>query len=191
MNACSSSASQAGRSAYESPARKDGAFVRALEPALYRSGYAAAAQEAAKQERSYSDFLEALLKAEAQGCQVRKQNMLTRLAGFPALKTLEDFDYSFAAGVKRSQIDELAGLGFIERHENALFIGPSGVGKTHLAIALGYRAAQAGMKTRFTTAADLLLTLSVAHAQNQLKTVMHRAINAYRLLIIDEIGYLP
>lgn len=154
-------------------------------------GYAAAAQEAAKQERSYSDFLEALLKAEAQGRQVRKQNMLTRLAGFPALKTLEDFDYSFAAGVKRSQIDELAGLGFIERHENALFIGPSGVGKTHLAIALGYRAAQAGMKTRFTTAADLLLTLSVAHAQNQLKTVMHRAINAYRLLIIDEIGYLP
>src|SRR5260363_100161 len=65
-------------------------------------GYAAAAQEAAKQERSYSDFLEALLKAEAQGRQVRKKNMLTRLAGFPALKTLEDFDYSFAAGVKRS-----------------------------------------------------------------------------------------
>src|SRR5260364_291512 len=94
-------------------------------------GYAAAAQEAAKQERSYSDFLEALLKAEAQGRQVRKHNMLTRLAGF---------DYRFAAGVKRSQIDELAGLGFIERHENALFIGPSGVGKTHLAIALGYRA---------------------------------------------------
>ena len=70
-------------------------------------------------------------------------------------------------------------------------IGPSGVGKTHLAIALGYRATQAGIKTRFTTAADLLMTLSVAHAQNQLKTVMQRAINGYRLLIIDEIGYLP
>ena len=69
--------------------------------------------------------------------------------------------------------------------------GPSGVGKTHLAIALGYRAAQAGIKTRFTTAADLLLTLTTAHTQNQLKSVMHRAINSYRLLIIDEIGYLP
>ena len=115
----------------------------------------------------------------------------TRLAGFPAIKTLDDFDYSFAIGVKKSQIDELAGLGFVERHENVVLIGPSGVGKTHLAIALGYRAAQAGIKTRFTTAADLLLTLSVAHAQNQLKTVMHRAISAYRLLIIDEIGYLP
>ena len=72
-----------------------------------------------------------------------------------------------------------------------MLVGPSGVGKTHLAIALGYRAAQAGIKTRFTTAADLLLTLTTAHTQNQLKGVMHRAINSYRLLIINEIGYLP
>lgn len=154
-------------------------------------GYAVASQEAAEQETAYSDFLEGLLKAEAAGRQVRKQSMLTRLAGFPAIKTLDDFDFSFAAGVKKSHIDELAGLGFVERHENVVLLGPSGVGKTHLAIALGYRAAQAGIKTRFTTAADLLLTLSVAHAQNQLKTAMQRAINAYRLLIIDEIGYLP
>ena len=72
--------------------------------------------------------------------------MLTRLAGFPAIKTLEEFDYSFAAGVNRSQIDELAGLAFVERNENVVLVGHSGVGKTHLAIALGYRAAQAGMK---------------------------------------------
>jgi DNA replication protein DnaC len=150
-----------------------------------------ASQEAAEKETAYSDFLEGLLRTESAGRQVRKQSMLTRLAGFPAIKTLDDFDYQFAAGVKRSQIDELAGLGFVERHENVVLVGPSGVGKTHLAIALGYRAAQAGIKTRFTTAADLLMTLSIAHAQNQLKTVMHRAISAYRLLIIDEIGYLP
>jgi DNA replication protein DnaC len=153
--------------------------------------YALAAQDAAQQESAYSDFLEQLLKTEAAGRQVRKQSMLTRLAGFPVIKTLEDFDYDFAAGVKRSQIDELAGLGFIERNENVVLVGPSGVGKTHLAIALGYRAAQAGIKTRFTTAADLLLTLTAAHAQNQLKTVMQRSISGYRLLIIDEIGYLP
>lgn len=154
-------------------------------------GYASAAQAAAEHGTAYSDFLESLLKAEAAGRQVRKQSMLTRLAGFPAIKTLEDFDFPFAAGVKKRQIDELAGLGFVERQENIVLVGPSGVGKTHLAIALGYRATQAGIKTRFTTAADLLMTLSVAHAQNQLKTVMQRAINAYRLLIIDEIGYLP
>jgi DNA replication protein DnaC len=154
-------------------------------------GYAAVAQEASQAESGYSDFLEELLRTEAAGRQVRKQSRLTRLAGFPAIKTLEDFDYGFATGIKRSQIDELAGLGFVERQENVVLIGPSGVGKTHLAIALGYRAAQARIKTRFTTAADLLLNMSVAHAQNQLKTVMQRAIAGYRLLIIDEIGYLP
>ncbi|MET3120356.1 DNA replication protein DnaC [Undibacterium sp. GrIS 1.8] len=119
-----------------------------------------------------------------------RQN-LTRLAGFPVIKTLDAFNYDFAKGVKRSPIEELAGLGFIERNENVVLIGPSGVGKTHLAMALGYKATQAGIKTRFITAADLLLTLTTAHLQNNLKAVMHRAIKAYRLLIIDEIGYLP
>lgn len=154
-------------------------------------GYAGAAQTAAEQGTAYSDFLESLLKTEAASRQVRKHSRMTRLAGFPAIKTREDFDFPFAAGVKKSQLDELAGLGFVERNENVVLIGPSGVGKTPLAIALGDRATQAGLKTRFMTAADLLMTLSVAHAQNQLKTVMQRAISGYRLLIIDEIGYLP
>ena len=167
------------------------ALCESLNLPFVAQGYPIAAQDAAKQESSYSDFLEGMLKAEAAGRTVRKQNMLTRLAGFPAIKTLEDFDYEFAQGVKRGHIEELAGLGFVDRNENVVLIGPSGVGKTHLAIALGYRAAQAGIKTRFTTAADLLMTLTTAHTQNQLKNVMHRAINAYRLLIIDEIGYLP
>lgn len=154
-------------------------------------GYSAASQKAVTQETAYSDFLESLLREEAAGRAVRKQSMMTRMAGFPAIKTLDQFNYEFAKGVKRSQIEELAGLGFIERNENVVLIGPSGVGKTHLAMALGYKATQAGIKTRFMTAADLLLTLAAAHRQNTLKTVMHRAIKAYRLLIIDEIGYLP
>jgi len=170
---------------------KIGELCEALNLPFIAQGYPAAAQQAAQQQSPYSDFLEALLKMEATGRTVRKQTLFTRLAGFPAIKTLEDFDYTFAQGVKRTQIDELAGLGFVERNENVVLIGPSGVGKTHLACALGYRAAQAGIKTRFTTAADLLLTLLAAHTQNSLKAVMHRAINAYRLLIIDEVGYLP
>jgi DNA replication protein DnaC len=163
----------------------------ALKLPFVAQGYGAAAQQAAKAEMAYSDFLEGLLREEMAGRTVRKQSMMTRLAGFPAIKTLEQFNYDFAKGVKRSQIEELAGLGFIERNENVVLVGPSGVGKTHLAMALGYKATQAGIKTRFMTASDLLLTLTTAHAQNSLKTVMHRAIKAYRLLIIDEIGYLP
>ena len=154
-------------------------------------GYGAAAQEAARTELGYSDFLEGLLEEEAAGRRVRKQTRMTRLAGFPVIKTLDDFSYDFAKGVKKSQVEELAGLGFVERRENVVLVGPSGVGKTHLAIALGYRAAQAGIKTRFMTAADLLLVLTTAYLQNNLKSVMNRTIKAYRLLIIDEIGYLP
>lgn len=151
----------------------------------------ALAQKAAQDAMPYSDFLEALLKEEAAGRTARKQSMMTRLAGFPAVKTLDEFSFEFAKGVQRRQIKELAGLGFIERNENIVLVGPSGVGKTHLAIALGYKAAQAGIKTRFMTAADLLLTLTTAYRQNQLKEVMQRAIKACRLLLIDEIGYLP
>jgi DNA replication protein DnaC len=167
------------------------ALCDALNLPFVAQGYSAAVQEAAKREMAYSDFLEQLLKDEAQGRQVRKQSTMTRLAGFPVIKTLDDFDYGFAKGIKKSRMDELAGLSFIARNENVVLVGPSGVGKTHLAIALGYRAAQAGVKTRFMTAADLLLLLTTAHVQNNLKAVMHRAVKSYRLLIIDEIGYLP
>ena len=166
-------------------------MCEALKLPFVAQGYGAAAQQAAKDGIAYSDFLEGLLREDMAGRTVRKQSMMTRLAGFPAIKTLEQFNYDFAKGVKRSQVEELAGLGFIERNENVVLVGPSGVGKTHLAMALGYKATQAGIKTRFMTASDLMLTLTTAHAQNSLKTVMHRAIKTYRLLIIDEIGYLP
>ena len=166
-------------------------LCEALGLPFVAQGYGSASQKAASQELAYSDFLEGLLREEIAGRTARKQSMMTRMAGFPAIKTLDQFSYDFAKGVKRSQIEELAGLGFIERRENVVLVGPSGVGKTHLAMALGYKATQAGIKTRFMTAADLLLTLTTAHVQNNLKVVMHRTIKAYRLLIIDEIGYLP
>lgn len=155
------------------------------------AAYPSAAQAAVTQDMAYSDFLEQLLKVEVTDRKARKQSLLTRMAGFPAIKTLEDFDYAFAKGIKRSQLEELAGLGFLERRENIVLVGPSGVGKTHLAIALGYKATQAGIKTRFTTASELLMTLTLANAQNRLKEVLRRAISCYSLLIIDEIGYLP
>lgn len=153
--------------------------------------YLGAAQAAAGREASFSDFLEETLRGEREVRRVRAREMFARTAGFPALKTLDGYDFGFATGAPRQQITELASLAFVERAENVVLLGPSGVGKTHLAIALGYLATQRGWKVRFTTAADLVMLLEAAQRQGRLKEVLHRAVNIYRLLIIDEIGYLP
>ena len=153
--------------------------------------YSGIAQSAAAKEASFADFLEETLRAERDARSARAREMFARVAGFPAIKTLDGFDFGFATGVPRPQIHELAGLAFIERAENVVFLGPSGVGKTHLAIALGYLATQHGHKVRFTTAADLVMTLETAQRQGRWKEALHRAVSVYKLLIIDEIGYLP
>lgn len=114
-----------------------------------------------------------------------------KLASFPAVKTLDDFDFSFATGVPKRQVQELSSLSFIERAENVVFLGPSGVGKTHLAVGLAYSATQAGIKVRFVSAAGLVLQLASAHRQGKLAEVIRRSVLAPRLLVIDEIGYLP
>ena len=88
--------------------------------------YGGIAQSAAnKKDASYADFLEDVLKAERDARRVRSREMLTRTAGFPALKTLEAYDFAFATGAPRSQIQELASLGFVERAENIVLLGPS------------------------------------------------------------------
>lgn len=153
--------------------------------------YPALAQKAVEEDASFAEFLERLLTHEAGFRQERCRQTLTRMACFPALKTLEAFDFTFAHGVPRTQILELASLAFVERTENVVLLGPSGVGKTHLAIALGYRASQSGIKTRFITAADLMLQLGMASRQERLKEYLSRVVLGPRLLIIDEIGYLP
>ena len=117
--------------------------------------------------------------------------MLTRTAGFPAMKTIEAFDFAFATGAPRQQILELSSLGFVERSENVVLLGPSGTGKTHLAIAFGLIAAQKGWKVRFTSAADLVIAMEAAQRQGRMKEALHRTVAAPKLLIIDEIGYLP
>ena len=150
------------------------------------------AQNAAnKKDVSYADFLEDVLKAERDARRVRSREILTRTAGFPALKTLEAYDFTFATGAPHSQILELASLSFVERAENIVRLGPSGNGKTHLAIAFGLITAQKSWKVRFTTAADLVIAMEAAYRQGRMKEAMHRVIAAPKLLIIDEIGYLP
>lgn len=153
--------------------------------------YPALAEQAAKEDISYCDFLEKCLNAEQAARRVRSQTMLTKFAGFPTIKQVADYDFSFATGAPKKTITALQSLAFVERKENVIFLGPSGVGKTHLAIALGYQATQSGIKTRFTTAADLVLQLDKAQQQGRLDLLMRRSMLGPGLLIIDEIGYLP
>lgn len=146
--------------------------------------YAALATQAADTEQSFSDFLENALIAERDCRRARSAATLVRMAGFPAIKTMEEYDYKFATAAPRRQIEQLASLSFVARKENVIFLGPSGVGKTHLAIAMGHKAASAGIKTRFTTAADLMLQVQTAVRQERLPDLM-KGLNRYALLIID------
>ena len=149
------------------------------------------AQDAARTEASFADFLERLLTGETSARGERQRQTLLKLSTLPVIKTLEQFDFGFASGAPRAQIQELAALAFIERTENIVLLGPSGVGKSHIAIALAYRAVMAGIKTRFITAADLMMQLGIAKSQSRLKEYFNRAVIGPRLLVVDEIGYLP
>ena len=162
-----------------------------LKMARLGSEWPALAQDAAREEASFADFLEKALSSEVEARDERRLTVMTKLATMPAIKTLEQFDWSHAGGVPKAQIQELAHLAFVQRTENVVLLGPSGVGKTHLALALAHRALAAGHKVRFLTAADLMLQLASAKSQGRLKEYFNRAVLGPKLLIVDEIGYLP
>jgi DNA replication protein DnaC len=153
--------------------------------------WSALAQKNIDCDGTYGDFLEEVLKYEVTTRDECRRQILLRMSGIPTLKTLEQYDFKFASGAPRAQINELASLTFVERQENLVLLGPSGVGKTHIACALAYKSAMSGMSVRFITAADLMLQLSAANRQGKLKYYLGRIINKPRLLVIDEIGYLP
>jgi DNA replication protein DnaC len=162
-----------------------------LKMARLGSDWPALAQDAAREEASFADFLEKALRSEVTARDERRLTVMTKLATMPAIKTLEQFDWSHAGGAPKAQIQELAHLAFVQRAENVVLLGPSGVGKTHMALALAHRALAAGHKVRFLTAADLMLQLASAKSQGRLKEYFNRAVLGPKLLIVDEIGYLP
>lgn len=137
-----------------------------------------------------SEAIEQLLEAQIALRNDRRLQAAMRSSRLPAMKTLAEFDFSFQPSVKREQIDSLHELGFLERKENVVFLGPPGVGKTHLAISLAIAAARHGRKIYYGTLADLITSLEEAQAagrlQHRLKVLTYPA-----LLIVDEIGYLP
>jgi DNA replication protein DnaC len=147
-------------------------------------------EQAGKAELAYADFLDRLLAEEAASQLEKHIAMRTAMARFPSLKTCETFDFNFQPSLDAKRLRELAGCRWIEHGENLMFLGPPGVGKTHLAVALGLRAIQQGYRTAFTSATALLTTLTKAYAENRLEETL-KAYCVPKLLIIDEIGYMP
>lgn len=147
-------------------------------------------QDGAKRQMTYAAFLEHVLTAEA-GAKSRKQTALrVTLAKFPYVKTLEGFDYAFQPSVDKTQVELLGQSRYVANGDNVVLLGPPGVGKTHLAIALGVKACEAGYRVLFTTAATLVRDLKTAFDQHRLDERL-KAYADPKLLIVDELGYLP
>lgn len=135
-------------------------------------------------------ILKELTEIELKDKMYRASESLIRTAAFPFRKTLDDFDFSFNDSIDKDYIMDLATLRFAEDNKNILFLGNPGVGKTHLAVALGIRATQNKYSVYFTTCHQLIQKLNKAHKENRIdKQLQHFA--QYKILIIDEIGYLP
>lgn len=147
-------------------------------------------QTASKEKWSYSDFIEKITQEEVEYKHEKNISMRTSLARLPYIKTLENFDFSFQPSVDKKQIYELASSRYVANGENIILLGPPGVGKTHLAIALGIKAIHAGYRILFTQATSLITSLAKSYVEGRLE----ERIKAYclpKVLIIDEIGYLP
>lgn len=141
-------------------------------------------------EKSFSEALEELVDIEKKNTQMCREITNVKLANFPFIKTLDDFDFDFQPCINKKEMLELCNLGFLDNHENILFVGSSGVGKTHLATAIGISCAKSRNITYFITFENLMNQLKAAHHENRLEARM-KFFTRYKVLIIDEIGYMP
>jgi DNA replication protein DnaC len=161
-----------------------------LQLPFIRANYHELAQTAVEQGWGPLDYLQRLAEGEVSRREDKSLTQRIRRARFPLTKTLDQFQWNWPKKINRPQIQNLFRLNFIEQKSNAIFLGGVGLGKTHLCIALGHAACVRGYTVLFTTAIDIIHTLSAAAATGALKRAMQRYVKP-RLLIVDELGVPP
>jgi cation/acetate symporter len=165
-------------------------LTRALKAPTLRESVSRLAERARAESWSHEEYLAACLQREVAARDAHGGEGRIKAARFPARKSLEEFDFDHARGLKRDQVAHLGTLDFVATRENVIFLGPPGTGKTHLAIGLGIRACQAGHRVLFATASQWVDRLAEAHHNGRLQTELTR-LSRYPLLVIDEVGYIP
>jgi DNA replication protein DnaC len=165
-------------------------LTRALKAPSLREAAGRLAERARAESWTHEEFLVACLQREVAARESHGGEGRIRAARFPARKSLEEFDFDHARGLKREVIAHLGTLDFVTARDNVIFLGPPGTGKTHLAIGLAIRACQAGRRVAFATAAQWVARLADAHHTGRLQAELIR-LGRYPLLVIDEVGYIP
>ena len=141
-------------------------------------------------DRGIVEILDHLLSEEVRSKRSKRYETKLKYAGFPFRKTIDEFDFPFQKSIDRSVIDDLMTLRFMHNRENAVFLGPPGVGKTHLSVALGMRALQSDISTYYISAVKLVQALRKEYMRDRLNILL-RSYSRYSLMIVDETGYLP
>src|SRR4051812_36498735 len=165
-------------------------LTRALKAPTLRAAVDRLAERARAESWTHEEYLAACLAREVAARESHGGEGRIRAARFPSRKSLEDFDFDHARGLKRDVIAHLGTLDFVVTKENVVFLGPPGTGKTHLATGIAIRACQAGHRVQFATASQWVARLAEAHQADRLQDELVR-LGRYPLLVIDEVGYIP